>query len=58
MGKTVIELEEQEVMRMEAIMLDEDGAEALLFLKQVVRPKLRSKSASALDLSKSTGIMT
>ena len=58
MSKTVIELDEQEVMRIEAILMDEDRADALLFLKEVIRPKLRSKSAGGLDQSKSTGIMT
>ena len=58
MNKTVIELDEQEVMRFEAVLMDEDAADALLFLKQVIRPKLRSKSAGGLDPAKSTGIMT
>ena len=58
MSKTVIELDEQEVMRFEAILMDEDEADALVFLKQVIRPKLRSRSASGLDPTKSTGIMT
>jgi hypothetical protein len=58
MSKTVIELDEHEVMRFEAILMDEDEADALVFLKQVIRPKLRSKSSSGLDPAKSTGIMT
>jgi hypothetical protein len=57
-SKTVIELDDQEVMRIEAILMDEDQADALLFLKEVVKPKLRSKGSSSLDSSKSTGIMT
>jgi len=31
MSKTVIELDDQEVMRIEAIVMDEDWADALLF---------------------------
>lgn len=58
MGKTVIELDEQEVMRIEAILMDEEEADALLFLKEVVKPKLRAKGSGKLDGSKSTGIMT
>jgi hypothetical protein len=58
MSKTVIELDDQEVMRIEAILMDEDRADALLFLKEVVKPKLRARGSSNLDRSKSTGIMT
>jgi len=58
MSKTVIELDDQEVMRIEAILMDEDGADALLFLKEVMKRKLRSKGFSKSDSSKSTGIMT
>jgi hypothetical protein len=58
MSTTVIELNDQEVMRIEAILMDEDQTDALLFLKEVVKPKLRSKGSSSLDSSKSTGIMT
>ena len=58
MSKTVIELDDQEVMRIEAILMDEDQTDALLFLKEVVKPKLRSKGSSSLDSSKSTGILT
>ena len=58
MGKTVIEFSNQDVMRVEAILMDADAAEALRFVKEVVKPKLRSKTAAALDPTKSTGIMT
>ena len=58
MNKTVIELDDQEVMRVEAILMDEDQTDALLFLREVVKPKLRSKGSSSLDSSKSTGILT
>lgn len=58
MAKVVIELEGVEVMRLEAILMDKDKDEALLFLREVIKPKLRSKGSSALDRHKSTGIMT
>ncbi len=58
MNKTIIELNDQEVMRVEAILMDEDAADALLFLKEVMKPKLRAKGSRTLDSSKSTGIMT
>ena len=45
-------------MRVEAIVMDADAAEALRFIKEVVKPKLRAKTAAALDPAKSTGIMT
>jgi hypothetical protein len=58
MGKAVIELSDQELMRIEAILMDEDRADAFLFLKEVIKPKLRAKGSGALDSGKSTGIMT
>jgi hypothetical protein len=58
MSKTVIELDDQEVIRIEAILMDEDRADALLYLKEVIKPKIRAKGSSKLDSSKSTGIMT
>jgi hypothetical protein len=58
MSKTVIELDDQEVIRIEAILMDEDRADALLYLKEVIKPKIRAKGSSNLDSSKSTGIMT
>ncbi len=58
MTKIVIELGPQEVMRIESILMDNDEQEALLFLKEVLRPKLREKGSSSLDSSKSTGIQT
>ena len=58
MDKTIVEFSEQDVMRVEAIVMDADAAEALRFIKEVVKPKLRAKTAAALDPTKSTGIMT
>ena len=58
MGNVIIELNANEVMRLEAIFLDAVQADALNFLKEVIRPKLRAKPTVSLDRSKSTGIMT
>jgi hypothetical protein len=58
MGTAIIELSDKERMRLEAILLDTDPADALRFLKEVLRPKLRAKQIGPLDKSKSTGIMT
>jgi len=58
MGNIIIEFSEKEVMRLEGILLDTDQADALNFLKEVVKPKLRARQVAALDRSKSTGIMT
>lgn len=58
MSKQVIELSDQEVVRIESILMDSDEKEALLFLKEVLRPKLRAKGSTALDSAKGTGIIT
>lgn len=58
MGKQVIELSDQEVMRVESILMDSDEKEAFVFLKEVLKPKLRAKGSTALDSSKGTGIIT
>jgi hypothetical protein len=58
MGNAIIELSDKEVMRLEAILLDADQADALSFLKEVIKPKLRARRIASLDRSKSTGIMT
>jgi hypothetical protein len=58
MGNAIIELSDKEVMRLEAILLDADQADALSFLKEVIKRKLRAKEVASLDRSKSTGIMT
>jgi hypothetical protein len=38
--------------------MDGDADEALRFIKEVIKPKLRAKGSSALDSGKSTGVMT
>ncbi len=57
MNKTIIELSDADLMRLEAILMDSDKDDALRFIKEVIKPILRSKTSSALDRSKSTGIM-
>lgn len=54
----VIELEDVEVLRLEVLLMDEDKDEALLFLREAIKAKIRAKGSSALDRHKSTGIMT
>ena len=58
MGKVVIEFSDQETMRIEAILMDNDTEEALRFFKEVIKPKIRAKGSRDLDMAKSTGIMT
>jgi hypothetical protein len=58
MGNVILEFSDREKMRMEAILMDEDGDEALSFFKEVIKPKLRAKGSTALDTGRSTGIMT
>ena len=58
MGKVVIELSDTEKMRVEAILMDNDADEALRFVKEVLKSKLRAKGSRTLDSGKSTGIMT
>ncbi len=53
---TTLSLNDEELMRLEAIFMDKDKEEALRFLLEVVKPKLRAKGSSALDLKKGTGI--
>jgi hypothetical protein len=53
---TTISLNEEELMRLEAIFMDRDKEEALRFLLEVVRPKIRAKGNRSLDLKKGTGM--
>ena len=57
MDKVVIEFSLSEAQLVESILMDEDQEEALRFIKEVIKPKLRSKTNPALDLGRSTGIM-
>ena len=57
MAKLVLEFSDEEHMRIEAILMDNDADEALRFVKEVLRPKVRAKGSRELDSNKSTGIM-
>ena len=57
MSKLVLEFSDEEHMRIEAILMDNDAEEALRFVKEVIKPKVRAKGSRELDSSKSTGIM-
>ncbi len=58
MANMVLEFSPEETMRIEAILMDNDAEDALRFLKEVIKPKIRSKRSNELDMGKSTGIMT
>jgi hypothetical protein len=58
MANLVLEFSPEETMRIEAILMDNDAEDALRFLKEVIKPKIRSKRSNDLDMGKSTGIMT
>jgi hypothetical protein len=58
MANVVLEFSHEDIMRIEAILMDSDAEEALRFLKEVIKPKIRSKRSNELDMGKSTGIMT
>ena len=54
----VLEFSDEENMRIEAILMDNDAEEALRFFKEVIKPKIRAKGSRELDMGKSTGVMT
>jgi len=58
MANVVLEFSHEETMRIEAILMDNDAEDALRFLKEVIKPKIRSKRSNELDMGKSMGIMT
>jgi hypothetical protein len=58
MAKIVLDFSDEDLMRIEAILLDNDAEEALRFLKEVIKPKIRAKGSKDLDAGKSTGIAT
>jgi hypothetical protein len=57
MSNIVLEFSHEEIMRVEAILMDNDAEEALRFVKEIIKPKIRSKRSNELDMGKSTGIM-
>jgi hypothetical protein len=58
MSKVVLEFVDEDLMRIEGILLDNDAQEALRFLKEVIKPKIRAKGWKELDMGKSTGVPT
>ena len=55
MESTPISFTEEELMRLESIFMDRDPEQALQFLLQVVKPKIRAKGSRSLDWKKGTG---
>ena len=53
---TTVSLNDEELMRLEAIFMDKDKEEALRFLVEVIKPKVRAKGSSVLDWKKGTGM--
>jgi hypothetical protein len=58
MAKIVLDFSDEDLMRMEAILMDNDGQEALRFFKEVIKPKIRAKGSKQLDTGKTTGVPT
>jgi hypothetical protein len=58
MGKVVLEISHEEIMKIEDILMDNDAEEALRFFKEVLKPKISAKGSNELHMGKSTGIMT
>jgi hypothetical protein len=56
MKGVVIELDQREIMRMEAILMDKDEKDALAFIREVLMPKVRAKGSRELDPHKGTGM--
>ncbi len=56
MERATLSFDGEELMRLEAIFMDKDTEEALRFLLEVIKPKLRAKGSSALDWKKGTGM--
>ena len=56
MEMMILSFDEKELMRLEAIFMDKDKEEALRFLLDLMKPKLRAKGSRAPDLKKGTGI--
>jgi hypothetical protein len=54
MGNTVITLSEQEVIELQAILLDQDGKEALAFLRGKFLSQILRKEESRMDVEGKT----
>jgi hypothetical protein len=55
MEVTTLSLTDEELMRLESIFMDKDKEEALQFLLEVIKPKIRAKGSRSLDWKKGTG---
>jgi hypothetical protein len=58
MAKIILEFSDEDQMRIEAILMDHDAQEALRFLREVIKVKIRAKGSRDLDAGKSTGLPT
>ncbi|MBW2065246.1 MAG: hypothetical protein JRJ03_09980 [Deltaproteobacteria bacterium] len=58
MSGVVLQFSDEEIMQIEAILMDGDAESALRFLREVLRPKIRAKGSRNLDPGKPSGIMT
>ncbi len=56
MKAVTLTLQPDEVLRLEAILLDKDKEGALDFLKTVLKPKIRAQGNRGLDSQKGTGV--
>ncbi len=56
MKAVTITLQPDEVLRLEAIVMDKDREEALNFLIDVLKPKIRALGNRSLDSQKGTGV--
>ena len=52
MNKVVITLEEQDLLDLQAVLLDEDGAGALDFLRSRIAPNIPHKGTAKCDSSR------
>ena len=57
MGRTVIVLEDQDMIELQCILIDKDEAAALAFLKNTVAAKLPTKGASPCDSTRNNPLL-
>ena len=57
-AKFVLDFSDEDRMWIEAVLMDDDAQEALRFIKEVIKPKIRAKGSKELDTGKPTGVMT
>jgi|GEM_PF-2351091 len=56
MKPVTITLQPEEVLRLEAILMDRDEKMAFNFLKTVLKPKVQAQGNRTLDSQKGTGV--